>query len=279
MNIAHVDPAACRMWSRHNRAYGLLTQRNCADLIAAIRDQGRQVVPAIARPTGDPATPYEVVCGARRHFAVAHLRADGLPDLAYVVDVRDLDDEAAFRLSDVENRTRADLSEFERARDYAQALDLYYGGSQAAMADRLDISRAWLSRLMVLARLPAPVVGAFPNALDLTEKHARQLRPLLRDAARAEAVLREAVAIVAEKRAGAVLCKDAASTMARLRKAVPPPKPRTSRPTRFSRMPDGPGIAVSHHGRKVRVEFDAGLGQMDLDWALRRFVAHRFRAG
>ena len=100
------------------------------------------------RRTG-PGAPYEVICGARRHFAISWLRANNYPQFRY-----DLTDEEAFRLADIENRDRADLSDYERARDYAHALDLYYGGKQRNMAARLEVSGAWLSRYLYLARLP-----------------------------------------------------------------------------------------------------------------------------
>ena len=44
-----VDPARCVMWSRHNRAYDLLTEENCRDLIDSLRAQGQQEFPAIVR--------------------------------------------------------------------------------------------------------------------------------------------------------------------------------------------------------------------------------------
>lgn len=39
-----------------------------------------------------------------------------------LAQVADLDDEAAFRLADIENRARKDVSDIERARNYAAAL-------------------------------------------------------------------------------------------------------------------------------------------------------------
>ena len=72
-----VEPERCAMWSRHNRAYDLLTEDNCRDLIDSIKAQGQQEFPAIVRrlPAGQGAE-YEVICGARRHFAVTWLRAN-----------------------------------------------------------------------------------------------------------------------------------------------------------------------------------------------------------
>ena len=153
------------MWEGHNRAYGLLTPENCRDLIDSIRAQGRQEFPAIVRRReGQGEGPrYEVICGARRHFAISWLRANTYPQFRYLIELRDLTDEEAFRLADLENRDREDLSDYERARDYARALKLYYGGKQKAMAARLEVSEAWLSRYLNLAKLPEAVVAAFPS--------------------------------------------------------------------------------------------------------------------
>ncbi|WP_306753125.1 ParB/RepB/Spo0J family partition protein [Paracoccus actinidiae] len=221
-----VDPASCMMWSRHNRAYDLLTEENCRELIDSLRSQGQQEFPAIVRrlPVGQgpeyevicgarrheencrelidslrsqgqqefPAIvrrlpvgqgpEYEVICGARRHFAISWLRANNYPQFRYLIEVRDLTDEEAFRLADIENRDRADLSDYERARDYLQALGAYYGGKQKTMAARLEVSEAWLSRYLHLARLPKAIVNVWPALLKsgncMPDRYARCFRML-----------------------------------------------------------------------------------------------------
>ena len=122
---------------------------------------------------------FEVICGARRHFAVSWLRANNFPQFKYLVEARDLSDEEAFRLADVENRDRSDISDYERACDYAAAIKLYYDGKQKTMAQRLQVSEGWLSRYLYLAKLPEEIVKAFPAPNDLKELHARALKPLL----------------------------------------------------------------------------------------------------
>ena len=187
------------MWAGHNRAYDLLTEERCRDLIDGIRAQGRQEFPAIVRPTGDRDHRYEVICGARRHFAVSWLRANGYTQFRYLVDVREMSDEEAFRLADIENREREDLSDYERARDYARALELYYGGEQKRMAERLEVSPAWLSRYLALARLPEEIVGAYADLTHIRERHARALTARMRGSEARKAVLEEADALRAEQ--------------------------------------------------------------------------------
>lgn len=176
-----VDPARCRIWAGHNRDYAALSETVCADLLESLRAQGRQEVPAIVRRVvGDAEHEFEVICGARRHWSVTWLRAHDYPEFRFLIEPREMSDEEAFRVADLENRSRKDLSDYERAMDYARAVETYYGGSQQRMAERLQVTRSWLSRYLELAKLPPAVVAAFgsPHAIGIS--HAARLAPLLR---------------------------------------------------------------------------------------------------
>ena len=59
------------------------------------------------------------------------------------------------------------------------------------MAERLEVSEAWLSRYLDLARLPTEVVEAFGDPRQL-KGHARTLKPLLADDASRPKVMAEA---------------------------------------------------------------------------------------
>lgn len=204
-----VDPATCRIWEGHNRDYTNLNAESCADLIESFKAQGRQEVPAIVRRVqGDPKHEYEVICGARRHWTAAWMRLHDYPQFQFLIEPRELTDEEAFRLADLENRSRRDLSDYERACDYARAVERYYDGSQQRMADRLEVTKSWLSRYLDLARLPAEVVAAFgsPHAIGIS--HSAALAPLLRTAgqrdrivAAAEELSREQVGLASHGRA------------------------------------------------------------------------------
>jgi ParB family chromosome partitioning protein len=196
-----VDPARCRIWAGHNRDYAALNETVCADLIESFKAQGRQEVPAIVRRvTDDPSFDYEVVCGARRHWTVAWLRANLHPEFRFLIEPRELTDEEAFRLADLENRSRKDLSDYERAVDYARAVDRYYGGSQQRMSERLDVSKSWLSRYLELARLPPPVIAAFGSPHVIGIKHAATLAPRLRVPLQRDRIL-AAAEVLAEEQA------------------------------------------------------------------------------
>lgn len=196
-----VDPARCRPWQHHNRDAARLNEDSCRDLIDSIKAEGRQRLPAIVRRLkDDPSHDYEIIAGARRHWTIGWLRTNNYPDFEFLVTVQPLTDEEAFRLADVENRARQDLTDLERGRDYLKALDLFYGGKQSAMAARLNVERAWLSRLLDLARLPSVVIDCFADPGELRVEHAKQLAPLLKAGPAARRLLAAAEELGASQR-------------------------------------------------------------------------------
>lgn len=275
-----IDPSRCRMWERHNRDYALLTEENCRDLIDGIKAQGQQEFPAIVRRLDGEAYEFEVICGARRHFAVNWLRENNYPQFRYLVEVRDLSDEEAFRLADIENRDREDISDYERAVDYAEAIRLYYGGAQKAMAERLEVSPPWLSRYLVLAKMPEEVLTAFASKRDIRERHARALKPLLNNPEQAEAILQEA-AFLSQTQARAAQGKgayvDAQDVFKRLVSAAKPKvKPaKTSMGKHYARSSGERGILVKKQGKKVQMTFDADLSSSALRAAFESFLEGR----
>ena len=197
-----IDPSRCRIWAGNGRVYGELTERRCSDLIDSLVSEGGQKVPAVVRRVrDDPAVEFEVLAGTRRHWSVSWLRANNYPDMLFVVQVADIDDEAAFRLADLENRNRADLSDLERARNYKWALDAHYGGIQARMAERLRLSKGWLSKLVTMASLPDIVVSAFGDANTITIRGGYELATRCGDDMLKGGVLREAARLAAEQQA------------------------------------------------------------------------------
>lgn len=174
-----VDPASCPIWGRHNRRYDLLNEQRCADLIEGVKAQGEQEFPAIVRHVeGEDGGEFEVICGARRHWTVSWLRARNYTQFKFLIEVRTLTDEEAFRLADVENRERADISDFERACDYADALARYYDGRRKDMAQRLDVSEHRLSRYLLMAKPPPIIVEAYVDPTEIKERQAH--RPMRR---------------------------------------------------------------------------------------------------
>ena len=261
-----VDPATCVMWEGHNRAYDLLTPENCADLIEGLKAQGQQEFPAIVRRLGGAGADFEVICGARRHFAVSWLRANNYPQFRYLIEERELTDEEAFRLADIENRDREDISDFERAQDYARAVDLYYGGAQKRMAERLQVSPAFLSRFLQLAKLDKRIVAAFPSIRELREVHARQLRGVMTNASSEERVLEEADALAGQE-------LPAAEVMKRLKNAGRTQRAKTARGTVFTH-PLG-NVALKKSPKEHALRFSPDVPDAALRHAVEAYLKAR----
>ncbi len=277
-----VDPARCRMWARHNRKYDLLSPETCSELLEGLRAQGKQEFPAIVRRvTDDPNFDYEVIAGARRHWAVTYLREVEHREIKYLIEERELSDEQAFRLADIENRARKDLSDYERAVDYLHAIDLYYGGVASRMAERLDVTKAWLSKFLDLGRLPAEVVAAFGDHLQVLEKHARDLKPVLAqnpERGRVIAAAKKLSADQSARREAGEPYLEPAKVVVILRNAglgkaeAPATKDETrvvklGAVTLFTVKPKGPGKAV------VELALDAGASNADFVAALEAELA------
>lgn len=195
-----VAPAECSIWPGNARDYDALTEESVRELIDAIIAEGGNRVPVVVRRRrDDPTTPYELLVGTRRHWAVAWANANHYPDLRLLAIVENLDDEAAFRLADVENRARTDITDLERATNYKDAITRYYTGVQRRMAERLRLSDAYLSRLLALTELPTEAIAAFPTAASVTTKTAQPLIPLVRDAAKRARIIEAAGPIAAEQ--------------------------------------------------------------------------------
>ena len=275
-----VDPARCRMWAGHNRDYALLTEERCVDLIESIKAQGRQEMPAIVRRvSGDPAHDFEVICGARRHWSISWLRAHNYPDFKFLVDVREIGDEEAFRLADIENRARDDLTDLERARDYLRALDAYYDGRQKTMAERLKVSESWLTRYLDLARLPAELTRAFVNPQELGIRNTMALKGLLKPEDRKARAFKEAerLATAQAERGEAMSILDVIKALAR---AVDPPTKsgspkRSGKPETVSNAGGKPVLRIEGTDRKgIRLTLlsKGGATRQDAEEAIREVL-------
>lgn len=197
-----LDPSRVKVWPGNARRYDSLTEENCADLLDALVAENGQKIPAVVRRiTNDPHADYEVIAGTRRHWAVKWLRAHSYPDFKFLAQVHNLDDEAAFRLADIENRSRKDVSDIERARNYLGALEAHYGGKQRRMAERLKVSEGWLSKMLKVAALPDSVLDAFNSLEDVLLKPAYELAKAYEVADRREKIDAEAKVIVFEQQA------------------------------------------------------------------------------
>jgi len=257
-----VDPARCQMWSHHNRRYDLLNEVSCSDLIESFKAMGRQQFPAIVRRIeGEGDAEYEVICGARRHWTATYL------GWKLLVEVRDMDDEEAFRISDIENRSREDISDYERAQDYKDALKLYYA-SQKQMSERLEVSVTWLSRFLALADMPAEIVGAYRDVTEIKEHHYRELSKWFKDRQARDKILAKAKGLHAQPLEGK-------QVLVELKKAIAKPKlPQADLP-QYTASDGKPIVTVTKKrgGELVcSIALNNGASKEDLKSALMRMV-------
>jgi ParB family transcriptional regulator, chromosome partitioning protein len=194
-----IKPSECSIWPGNARDYAALSHDRCASLIDSIREEGTNREPVVVRRTPHADLPYELIVGTRRHFSVSWLHANNHSEIELVARIETLDDEGAFRLADLENREREDVTDLERARNYQHAVDSYYNGVRAQMAERLAIPRQNLHNLLQLAELPDAVVEAFAEPGDLKVRHGMRLSPLLKDANLRDGILAMALEIRAEQ--------------------------------------------------------------------------------
>lgn len=202
-----LKPSECSIWPGNARDHAALSYERCASLIESIREEGTNREPVVVRRTPNADNPYELIVGTRRHFSVSWLHANNHSEIELVARIETLDDEGAFRLADLENREREDVTDLERARNYRHAVDAYYNGVRTQMAERLAIPKQNLHNLLQLAELPDEVVAAFAEPGDLKVRHGMRLSPLLKNEQHRDAIIAAALTLRAEQQA----LKDAGS--------------------------------------------------------------------
>jgi len=280
-----LDPARVRIWPGNARVYADLSEENVRELIDSIVAENGQKVPAVVRRIeGDPNHDYEVIAGTRRHFAISWLRANSYPDMQFVAQVAQLDDEAAFRLADLENRARKDVSDLERARNYADALRSHYGNHLTRMAERLKLSKGWLSKMIKVAGIPDAVIAAFASPADVQLKPAYPLAQALDDKNAAKAILAEARVLGREQSDRRVKGQAAIPATDVLRRLLASPAGPQEAEELFSwAMPGGRTalsiLSVNRQGVTVRLHAGSGAEHEHLVTAFREALAQLEREG
>lgn len=195
-----IRPSDCSVWDGNPRDVPGLSHESCRTLIDSIAQEDGNRIPVLVRRNPPGAEhPYELLVGSRRRFAVDWLNHNGRPEIRLNALVVEMSDEEAFRLADIENREREDITELDRARSYQAAVDRFYGGVQSRMAEALSLSNSQLSRLLSLAQMPDELVNAFATKGELRVRHSEVLTPLLRRPEQRERVLAAAVRIGEEQ--------------------------------------------------------------------------------
>lgn len=248
-----IDPARCRPWRMHNRDLDHLNEESCRDLIDSFLAAKKQRLPAIVRRVrGEADVDYEIIAGVRRWWTVRWLREHHHVEFEYLVTIQSLTDEEAFRVSDLENRARKDITDWERAQEYSGALNEFYNGSQSEMAEHINVSKSWLSRMLDVARLPEPIVAAFSDRHDVTVRIARDLKPLTGDPGSMRAMATEAKAIVSARAKGEATLRASEVAKRLIAATLAPRKARAVRSAvqEYRSAADRPMLSVMRSGAK-----------------------------
>ncbi|MCC7006978.1 MAG: ParB/RepB/Spo0J family partition protein [Ottowia sp.] len=161
--IKIINPKKVRPSKWANRHEHGFESTEFAQLKADLLISGGNVQPIKVRRISDPSGQfeYELVFGHRRHRACLE---EDLPLMALIDDLSDRD---LFKAMDFENRSRLDLSPWEKGVMYRRALDDGLYPSLRKMAGELGVDHSNMSKAISLARLPEEIVKAFPSPLDI----------------------------------------------------------------------------------------------------------------
>ena len=164
------DPSRCDVWAGNTRDTTAVAQDVDSELKAAIEQVGQQVA-VIARISPHDPERFEVVAGARRLTVIRQInearKSRGEPPMQILMELRDLDDRAAFELMDGENRGRSELAPIEKARSYAFAIKNTYG-TQPALAEALGLDKSNVNRTMKLLELPQSLLDVIDDVRTIS---------------------------------------------------------------------------------------------------------------
>lgn len=192
--ITNLDPTLCSVWSGNPRQADRLNQDQLHALATSIQEAG-QSVPVIARKVGNL---YEVIVGSRRLSAVMMLHSKN-PDTTIRAEIRQVNDDEAYRLALSENKGRTPLTAFENALSVNHALSAHYHGAQTILANTLGKSDTWISRHRSIAEHLGSNFDIFPDWNAITFRDADELSKLAKkDSAKFEAAVEDVRATQSE---------------------------------------------------------------------------------
>lgn len=186
--LKEIDPRLCDPFQLNGRLQSLNRFSAISGLVESIREDGQQV-PVVVRAS-KTAGRYEVIAGSRRAKAVRIINANGGgPQRLLLAEILDLDDQAAWKLALAENAERKDISTYERALNWQQALVSLFASNQSELARALEVDKSVVSRMISLANLPKEIVDLVSRQEALSVHTAEQLGPALKDENRRKAIL------------------------------------------------------------------------------------------
>ena len=166
-----------------------------------------------------------------------------------------------FLVSDEENRNRVDISDYERALKYQQALGAHYKNQQQ-MATRMGVNKDWLSRYLDLAKLDNAIVAAYESLDAIKIRHVRDIKPLMKNKTTANKVLEAARSLHKNPKPGP-------EVLAILKASAKPAKPKKSpsTPTVIGKIKQTPyAVIKSRTTKALTIEIDTTVQSSLDDW-------------
>jgi ParB/RepB/Spo0J family partition protein len=159
---AKVSPHSCCLWRYADRPE--TEALHATELAKSLVEDG-QIAAVIVRHINDPQRPaihYEIICGQVRWRAALEAGAD------LEIDIRDLDDKAAFRLMVRENELRRGLSDYATAIRLKRAIEEELYPDRGTLAADMKLSATQLSYYLGFAALPQEVIGKIKDITKIT---------------------------------------------------------------------------------------------------------------
>ncbi len=172
--LRQVLPSTCRPWRFHNRSSAWLDTQAQTSLEQSIQKDGQQQPGLVRILEDDPDFQYEVVFGYRRCSACLNI---GQLFLAKVLPAA-TSDQACARLMHLENEERANVSELERARNYAALIAGGVFAEQSELAAQLEVSKSRVSQMLKAAEVfDYPWLASLiePGLIGVSVRNATQL--------------------------------------------------------------------------------------------------------
>lgn len=159
---AKVPPQVCRLWRYADRPEAEAV--HATEMAESFTADG-QIAAAVVRCIHDPEQPdirYEIICGHVRWRAALAANMD------LEIDIRELDDRAAFRLMVKENELRRGLSDYATALRLRRVINDGLYRDRTTLAQDTGLSAAQLSYYLGFAELPQKVVSRFKNITTIS---------------------------------------------------------------------------------------------------------------
>ena len=142
------------------------------------------------------------------------------------------------------------------------------------MAARLEVSPAWLSRYLQLAKLPDQIVLAYGDKTLIKERHARGLRRWMANPDDERALFDRCSELIQRRQTGEPITDGQA-----IFNFLNAPTKKASQPKVvqvYKRVGEKEGLTLRKVGRSYKLEFDEGLSREAVKDAFAQFMAEHY---